>query len=223
MFNLFILMYQEQVKNIGNISASSAEKKMFAGMIGSSLIILIGYFSNIVYLTLAGSLMMLMLLTVFSIIEKKTTKSTNSLLMLKKERLDSLEKIIVELSLWNEQGISWLNKKCKEASKEHKANSNYIRKIFVSDTIIGLFLSFVQEILNACNIFLQNEEIAQWIRNTSNLKLIIFFCAFPIIILSLVRAWQWYNRIDFMTIQDELSYLKLTRLKQDMPRIIVSK
>lgn len=209
MFDLFILMYQEQVKNIGNVSASSAEKKMFAGMIGSSLIILIGYFSSIVYLTLAGSLMMLMLLTVFAIIEKKTTKSTNSLLMLKKERLDSLEKIIVELSLWNEQGISWLNKKCKEASKEHKASSNYIRKIFVSDTIIGLFLSFVQEILNACN--------------TSNLKLIIFFCAFPIIILSLVRAWQWYNRIDFMTIQDELSYLKLTRLKQDMPRIIVSK
>ena len=150
MFSLFIRMYQAQVKSIGNFTVSSTEKKVFAGMISSSLIILIGYFSDIVYLTLAGSLMLLALSTAFAVVEERAAKKIPSdlLLVQKKQRFDALEQVIKKLSLWDENGISWLDKKCGKAIKEHKKRHSNMKKLIIGDVIVGFRLSFAQEALN---------------------------------------------------------------------------
>ena len=216
MFNLFISMYQAQVKNVGTFPISPIVKKIYGLVVFASLMMLIGYWFDKSWVTIVSSIALLILSFVFSFVEKNQREkvSFDKLLTMKKDRLHSLEAVVKKCSLWSEQGIRWLEDGCIKAQEDYSKKKDNIVQNTIYQAFIGLLLVIVQEIPSVFGIFVSEYETAQLIELTEYLKTIIIVCTIPIVVILLVKAWMWCTQVDYSMIQDELGYLRLIRFEQ---------
>lgn len=222
MFNLFISMYQAQVKNIGTFPISPIVKKIYGLVVFASLMMLIGYWFDMSWFTVASSIALIILSFIFSFVEKNQEEkvSFDTLLILKKDRLNSLEAVVKKCSLWSEQGIQWLEDRCKKAQEEYfKKKENSLQNI-ICQAFIGLFLSIIQQIPNILDTFLSEEKAAQLMELLEYLKIVITISTIPVIVILLMKVWKRYTRVDYSMIQDELGYLRLIRFEQNKAKKI---
>lgn len=201
MFNLFISLYQDKVKNAGIRKASCREKIIFGAIIATGLIECISVLLNCILVTALAVFVLLYLLYSLQKHEKSlsNTYNINKLINQKRKRIRSLKSIVQKCSLWNEQGLLWLEEKCEEEiCRAHSINTNF--------DISGKFSAFVTIATQLINEDYGN-FLFEFFLNNKFYIVLIFVVLFFISIAARVKA---FFGVDYAQIKEELSYLRIT-------------
>lgn len=216
MFNLFISLYQDNVKNAGIRDRSTKEFFLLAVMSIAALLECIGSLFLWTSVTIIAFFILVASAVSLYMHEKSLNKKYNffSLMELKRTRLKRLQATVQMCSLWSEQGLLWLEEMCKEQitffnDKRRRFGIPSIVVALVS--FIGALGTFLSTLVQIGLFNFSDWDMPEFI--SVNEKYIPYIFVGILFIAFVILTVGWLNsllRVDYAQIKDELSYLRIT-------------